>query len=492
MTEAAKIKWFYAIGALFMLLTAYSVLNDDYRFHLLPLILVFLYLVLFRLDLVLLGLNFLIPLAVQFDDVGFGLGISLPDEPLMMLIMFLSVFRFIVDGNYDKRVFRHPVTIWILLNLLWHYITAATSEMPLVSFKYALSRTWFLVCFYFLGIMLFRNFSNIGRYLWLYMASLTFVALYTIYMHGREGFTQETSYHISMPFYIAHGVYSAALAFFVPLLVAYLVYAFPLRLNWLTVLTCILVLAIYLTGIFFSYTRAAWLSIVVATAMVIPLLLKIKLRTQLGILVGCLCIFLAFQNQILYALSKNTQDSAEGFSSHLQSASNIKTDASNIERINRWMSAVNMFRERPVFGFGPGTYPFQYAPYQEARFRTIISTNFGNQGNAHNELLNPLAELGLFGSLSLFMIVFYGLNTAFNLIYSGVNVRNRLFLVGMSLAILGYFAHGMLNNYTDSSKIAPLLWGGLAIIVAIDLYHTGQRKPEPASPAPHQSLNKQL
>lgn len=471
MTEAGKLKWFYAIGAVFILLGTYGIYSEDFTLHLLPLALIFLYLVLFKLDAVLLALNFLIPLSVQFDDIGLGLGISLPDEPLMMLIMLLSVFRFVIDGNYDYKVFRHPVTIWILINLAWHYITAATSELPLVSFKYALSRTWFLVCFYFLGIMLFRNFKNIGRYVWLYMASLTFVALYTIYMHGKVGFTQETSYHISMPFYIAHGVYSAALAFFVPLLVAYLVYAYKLQLNWLFVLAIIGVLLVFFTGIFFSYTRAAWLSILVAAVMIVPLLMKIKLRTQLAVLFTGAALFWVFQDQILYVLSKNKQDSAEGFSSHLQSASNIKTDASNIERINRWMSAVNMFKEKPVFGFGPGTYPFKYAPYQEVRFRTIVSTNFGNQGNAHNEFLNPLAELGLFGTVSLFMIIFYGLNTAFNLLYRGTSVWNKVYLVGISLAIVGYFAHGLFNNYTDSSKIAPLLWGGLAIIVAIDLYH---------------------
>lgn len=475
MTEAGKLKWFYAIGAVFILLGTYGIYTEDLSIHLLPLILIFIYLILFKLDSVLLALNFLIPLSVQFDDIGLGLGISLPDEPLMMLIMLLSVFRFIIDGNYDYKVFRHPVTVWIFINLLWHYITAITSEMPLVSFKYAVSRTWFLVCFYFLGIMLFRNYKNIGRFLWLYMLSLTFVALYTIYAHSKVGFTQETSYHISMPFYIAHGVYSAALAFFVPLLATYLVYGLKLRLNWLFVLTIIGVLLVFLVGIFFSYTRAAWLSIVVAVVMIVPLMLKIKLRTQLVILFTGIVLFMVFQDQILYVLSKNKQDSAEGFSSHLQSASNIKTDASNIERINRWMSAVNMFKERPVFGFGPGTYPFQYAPYQEARFRTIVSTNFGNQGNAHNEFLNPLAELGLFGTVSLFLIIFYGLNTAFNLLYSGVNVWNKVYLIGMSLAIIGYFAHGLFNNYTDSSKIAPLLWGGLAIIVAIDMYHNKEK-----------------
>ena len=37
---------------------------------------------------------------------------------------------------------------------------------------------------------------------------------------------------------------------------------------------------------------------------------------------------------------------------------------------NRWNSAMRMWQERPVFGWGPGTYMFQSAPFQ-ARYRLM-------------------------------------------------------------------------------------------------------------------------
>lgn len=476
MNEQVKIRWFYAIGLLFILLAMYDVYNDSYTAHALPVILIFIYLVLFKLDLVLLLLNFMIPLSVQFDDIGMGLGISLPDEPVTMVIMLLSVFRFIVDGNYDKRVLRHPLTIWILINVGWYFVTACTSELPLVSFKYALSRFWFVVVFYFLGIMLFRKQENIFKYLWLYITSLSFVVIYTLVMHSRSGFTQESSYYISMPFYIAHGIYSAAISFFIPLFLAYLFYSRKLRLHWFVFLTILFLLLLFGTGVFYSYTRAAWLSIAVSVAMFIPLALRMKLQTQLLILGSAVAMFFVFEDQILYVLSKNKQDSGEGFSKHLQSASNIRTDASNVERINRWMSAINMFKERPVFGFGPGTYMFVYAPFQEARYRTLISTNFGNQGNSHSEFLNPLSETGLLGLVSLLAMLYIGINRAFNLLYASRSPRIKLLLTGVSLGLVGYFTHGFLNNYSETNKIAPLFWGGLAIIVAIDVYHSKEKE----------------
>lgn len=63
-------------------------------------------------------------------------------------------------------------------------------------------------------------------------------------------------------------------------------------------------------------------------------------------------------------LEKNRQDTSSNLEEHLQSISNISTDASNLERINRWHSAFRMFAERPIFGWGPGTYSFEYAPFQ--------------------------------------------------------------------------------------------------------------------------------
>ena len=166
MSEILKIRWFYTIGVLFILLTAYGVYTDDYSIHVLPFILVFAYLVLFKLDTVLLLLSFIVPLAIEFDDIGMGLGISLPDEPIVMVVMFLSVLRFIIDGAYDVKVFRHPVSVWILVNIGWYIVTIFTSELPIVSFKFVLSRFWFIVVYYFLGVMLFRKLSNIHKYLW--------------------------------------------------------------------------------------------------------------------------------------------------------------------------------------------------------------------------------------------------------------------------------------------------------------------------------------
>ncbi len=150
--------------------------------------------------------------------------------------------------------------------------------------------------------------------------------------------------------------------------------------------------------------------------------------------------------------------------------SNISSDASNLERINRWQAAIRLFDERPVLGWGPGTYQFVYAPFQRSKEKTIISTNLGDMGNAHSEYLGPLAEMGLPGMLLVILLMIF-------VIYTGLRVYRRggrevKFLSMMAtLGLITYYAHGVLNNFLDSDKLSVPFWGFIAIIVALDTYH---------------------
>ncbi|MGB0271742.1 MAG: hypothetical protein ACPGAJ_07495, partial [Schleiferiaceae bacterium] len=49
---------------------------------------------------------------------------------------------------------------------------------------------------------------------------------------------------------------------------------------------------------------------------------------------------------------RNTQDSSDDLNEHVASVTNVSTDASNLERINRWNCAIRMYTERPFLGHG--------------------------------------------------------------------------------------------------------------------------------------------
>jgi O-antigen ligase len=135
-----------------------------------------------------------------------------------------------------------------------------------------------------------------------------------------------------------------------------------------------------------------------------------------------------------------------------------------------------MFKEKPIFGWGPGTYSFKYAPFQFSYEKTIISTNSGDRGNAHSEYIGPLAESGVLGSLSFVTIIITIFITGIKL-YDKLKEKNeKIMLVSLLAGLVTYFIHGGLNNFLDTDKASVPFWGFIAGIVALDIYQ--KRKKE--------------
>ena len=130
-----------------------------------------------------------------------------------------------------------------------------------------------------------------------------------------------------------------------------------------------------------------------------------------------------------------------------------------------------MFKEKPLFGWGPGTYMFQYAGFQSSREKTIISTNFGDLGNAHSEYIGPLAESGIPGTLSVIILLITVFYTGFRYYSRMKDSPYRWIVLAASLSLVTYAVHGLMNNFLDTDKASALFWGYIAMIVALDLYY---------------------
>lgn len=468
MTEKTKIVWVYLITALFLVVNFYFILQKDvYWFFLLPIVLVIFVYYLISLDKILLFITFLTPFAIELRDVEGGLGVSLPTEPLMFGVLLLFVLNLIFERRYDKNITTHPISYIIYLSLFWMLFTSFTSELPLVSFKYLLSRIWFVIPFYFIAAIVFKKLTNIKKFMWLYMSALCAVIIYTLVQHSKYGFEEEAGHWIMSPFYNDHTAYGAAISMFIPVSIGFLF--FPETSKTARIFAFSL-LAILIIGVFFSYGRAAWISIVVAFAIFVFIILRIKfyvLAISFAIIVGA---FFTFQHEILDRLSKNKQDSSANLAEHIRSISNISTDASNLERINRWQAAIRLNEERPILGWGPGTYQFVYSPFQSSQEKTIISTNLGDKGNAHSEYLGPLAEMGIPGMVIVFILLLLIIITGLR-VYKKGDKKIKFLSLMVLLGLMTYFAHGILNNFLDTDKLSVPFWGFIAILVALETYH---------------------
>jgi len=472
--KKAKIAWLYLIAALFVAVGLFFVVKKNtYLFFALPVVLGVLLLYIFSLDKVLMLTAFTVPLSVNLKALDAGLAISLPAEPLLMGILVLFMAKMLYDGNYDRRISRHPIAIVIYCMFAWMLVTTITSEMPVVSIKFLVSRLWFVIPAFFLCAILFKNPKNIHRFIWLYIASLCIVCVYTIIHHSQYGFDGDSAHWVMTPFYNDHTAYGAALAIYLIMALTYVFLPGIKRGRKIIIIGVVALLSLALT---LSNCRAAWISMVASLAVLICVLLRIKFSWIVTIAVVLVGLFFAFQNQIIDALEKNNQDASGNLVENIQSITNISTDASNLERINRWQSAFRLFNERPVFGWGPGTYQFVYAPYQMSKEKTIISTNAGDGGNAHSEYFGPLAEQGVMGSLLVLVLVVVTVYCGIKTYLRCKNKSAKVLVLGATLAFFGYFVHGFLNNFLDTDKLAVPVWSLAALIAAIDVYYADREE----------------
>ncbi len=455
-------------STLFIALNTYFIAKEVFWFMALPVALIVVLTAFLALDVLMLTIVFLTPFSIIIQQNDFGAAISIPTEPLLFGVMIIYILRLFYEGKLDRKIFFHPVTIAILLYLCWIFFTCITSSLPAVSWKFFLSRLWLVIPFYFVTLHLFKEKKNMRRHIWLYMLSFAGVIIYTVTNHALADFSEEAA-HISMtPFYNDHTSYGAMLAMYIPPLI---LFVFDKDSPRNTRLAAGFLLLIFLTGLVFSYTRAAWLSMIIASGALVIYLLRVRIIPILvatGMIVG---LFFYYQTDIIIYLQsgryKNTEN--RNIEQRVQSITNVTTDASNTERFNRWASAMRMFRERPFFGWGPGTYQFQYAPFQISTEKTIISTNFGERGNSHSEYIGPMAESGVPGLLTVLGILVTTLLTAGKLIYHSPHKKTRVFAMVIALGLITYFVHGTLNDFLDTDKASAPFWGFIAMLVMMDI-----------------------
>lgn len=471
MSKKAKIAWLYLVSALFVAVSLYLLVNkNNYLFFAVPAVLGILLLYIFSLDKVMLLISFTVPLSVTLKEFE-QLAVSLPAEPLLAGMLILFVAKLLYEGNYDRRIARHPIAIVIYCMFIWMIVTTITSEMPLVSIKFIVSRLWFVVPSFFFCALLFKKPKNIDWFIWLYIASLCIVVVYTTIVHAQHGFDNDSAHWVMSPFYNDHTAYGAALAIY---LILAITYVFIPGITTRRKIIILGVVALLSLAMVLSSCRAAWVSLAASLAVLACVLLKIKFRwifTTLVILTG---LFFTFQHQIIDSLEHNNQDASGDIVENIQSITNISTDASNLERFNRWHSAFRLFADRPVFGWGPGTYQFVYAPYQMSKEKTIISTNAGDGGNAHSEYIGPLSEQGFMGTILMLAFVITVVYTGLKAYHKAKNKKAKVLVLGTTLAFFSYFVHGFLNNFLDTDKLAVPVWSCAALIAVIDLYYSDQ------------------
>lgn len=464
-----QIKYFYLITAGFALVLGVSILKGMLFVAGLPVVFMIGLIMIFRLDLIAFFSVIITPFSINLAHTNVGIGVSLPSEPLMFGLFLLFWLKVFEEGGLNKRILYHPVSIIIYVHMAWYLLTTLTSSMWIVSFKATLARFCYISVYYFMFIYLFSKKDNLRRFVWSYTVPLLIVIAYTITVHALGGFSEEVAHTAMVPFYNDHTAYAAVISFFIPVFFGFTFdKSMAVKYRWMAGI----VLLILLIAVILSYTRAAWVGLVAAFCCYLALVMRMKSVLIYGGFAMLIVLAFLFRTQITMKLESNNEVSSDDYASHVQSIGNISSDDSNIERLNRWACALRMFADRPVFGYGPGTYMFKYGAYQKYSERSGISTNFAEGGGSHSEYLGPLSEQGVLGPLIVIALIIVTTQTTATYMKRTKRHENKILARGILLGLVTYWVHGVLNFFLDTEKASVPYWGFIAILVALQIYDT--------------------
>lgn|GEM_PF-30808 len=197
-------------------------------------------------------------------------------------------------------------------------------------------------------------------------------------------------------------------------------------------------------------SRSGWIGTLATLALIGLLVDRRILLTLLG---GLTASFLAFWPMILPRL-------------HTLAEADY---GSNLHRVMVWKSAIAMIRERPLTGWGPGTWPLVYPRFEDPNILEKMP-------HAHNLYLMIGAEFGL---IVLVVLVGVFVSLVAKTIRETWTTPWRRHVIILGCTILGYLIVGLFDFIFTEGRNSILFFAMLGMLVAMRRF-----KPQPQRSVP--------
>lgn len=432
----------------------------------------------FILPAILLGLAFIIkdytilfylifavlPFSVEFYFDGLGLGTDLPSEPLMILLSLIAIIL-LLKRNFAIKYYyiSHPVFIMLMIHIFWIFITAINSQNQFISFKLLAAKIWYILPFFILPLIFVKQSDQIERAYRILYKFLFISICIVLVRHAFEGFSFAASYEVVRPFFRNHVNYAAISVVCLPFVWAfYRINKLENKKNF----KMAFVFIIFIIGIYFSFTRAAILSMVIAWGA--WYIIKKKWVKQALLLSSFVAVFgilyLSWNNKYMdFAPDFERTITHTEFDNLIEATYKLE-DISSMERVYRWMSGAEMIKDRFWLGFGPGSFYSNYKSYSISRFQTYVSNN-PDQSGIHNYFLMTWVEQGIIGFLIFTGLCFLLLIEGENTYHRCNNEREKYIIMASTLGFIIIFAMCLINDLIETDKVGPFFFFNAAIIL---------------------------
>ncbi len=408
-----------------------------------------------------------IPLSLEVLIAG-QYTLKVPTEPLMAVFLFILILLLLGKQKIIPRKYLlHPVTLLLGAHLLWMIFCLFYTLNFMVSFKYIIAKFWYLGAFFFIPFIVIKNYKDFGKLVYYLLLPLILVTLLILFRHAALGFSFESVNKTVVPFFRNHVNYAALLSVAFPY-AFFIRYTYPKKSLARRFLNFSLI--VILVGVYYSYTRAAWVAIL-AAAIAYPVV-RYRLTRMVSIgavaLALILVAYMAHDNKYLdYAPDYDQTIYHADLEEHLQATVSFK-DLSTAERIYRWVAAAHMPSERPWTGVGPGNFYPVYKRYTVPSFRTYVSDN-PEQSTAHNYYLLTLTEQGIIGLIIFLLLIFTTLFTGERAYSRLKNKEDRQWLLAVLLSFILILVHILVSDLIETDKIGSLFFLNMSMMVILDI-----------------------
>lgn len=415
-------------------------------------------------------LLFCIPFSINLKNFSL-MSIDFPDEPIMLILTIVFLFFLVINAskNQLKERFQHPLLYFFIISFIWSFITALHSNDVPLSLKYVASKVWYLIPFLFFPIH-FLHHKKVLRIVFISMlVPLVITVIQVVNNMNTTQFSFERIHEAMWPFYYNHVLFGGVVSTFLPLLVGaiFLTPQWNVR-KWILILLS----ALFLFAIYFSYSRAAWVAVIFAAICYVC----VRLNCMHWFLIGFYALVLVFilwlghENKFLeYRPKLEKTFMHDKLIDHIM-ATIQGHDISSAERYYRWIAAIKMSADKPLMGVGPNQFYVYYKNYVVQSYRTWVSRNL-DESTTHNYFLYMLVEQGYPAMLLYASFMVY-------VFWYAQKVRRRIndpYYKKVIMSILCMLAAFFINNFfseiLENDKMGSIFLVGIATIIAIDIHH---------------------
>ncbi|MBK7426174.1 MAG: O-antigen ligase family protein [Saprospiraceae bacterium] len=269
------------------------------------------------------------------------------------------------------------------------------------------------------------------------------------------------------PFYRNHVAYAAIMVVFAPFL--YFLYKserFNGKSGWVYLAAGILLIL----GIYLSFTRAAYFALIAAVGFAWIVKYKLtKLVYFSAIGAGCLLILFLIQKNRYLELAPNYERtiSHNNFEDLINATYQFQ-DISTMERLYRWVAAFRMIEEKPLMGYGPGSFYTEYRSYTLRKFETYVSDNPEKSG-IHNYYLMIAIDQGIPGLILFLAFIFVVLMMGERIYHAQKDPHKKVLALSAITSIFVILVLQLMNDLLETNKIGPFFFVSLAILIHLHL-----------------------